>query len=80
MKVYQFINKLLYASSNVMEVYVCEGSKETRLSTAEIVDPTSKEDRGNLALLSMNIQSFRIVDCKDRPGCRMNIYVYGGRG
>lgn len=71
MKVDQFINKFLYASSTIHEVYVCEGSKQTRLCPGEIADPMSKEDRGNAVLLTRTVQSFRIV--KDQ----LHIYVKG---
>lgn len=57
MKVAQFINKFLYASSTIHEVYVCEGSKQTQLCPGEIADPISKEDRGNAALLTRTVQS-----------------------
>lgn len=63
MKASQFLNKYLYASSDIKRVYVHHGIKPdgVELYLSEVVDPTSKEN-AHADLLGMTLSSFRILN------------------
>lgn len=62
MKAYQFLNKFLYASSEIKHVFVHHNIKSdgVELYKSEIADPASKENP-HKDLLNMTVSSFRIL-------------------
>nr|DAL40724.1 MAG TPA_asm: hypothetical protein [Caudoviricetes sp.] len=69
MKVRQFLNKLLYASSSIHRIFVARGGKEeTQLFGDVVADPMAK-DTPYEAQLNATLVSFRI------DGEDLTIYV-----